>query len=125
MSDRKVAVITGSATGVGAATALKLAQRGWNVLINYSRSENDARETQAACEAAGADTLLLRGDVSVDADCKAIAGAAVNRWKRIDALVNNAGTSVFGEAAAWDRIDAEVFQRIIGVNALGMFQMVR
>lgn len=125
MSDRKVAMVTGSATGVGAATALKLSQRGWNVLINYSRSETEARETQAACEAAGADTLLLRGDVSKDADCKAMVAATMKRWKRIDALVNNAGTSVFGADAAWDRIDEEVFNRILAVNTLGVFQMVR
>ena len=47
------------------------------------------------------------------------------RWGRLDALVNNAGTSVFGEAAKWDALDAEVFQRILGVNAIGTFQMVR
>jgi 3-oxoacyl-[acyl-carrier protein] reductase len=125
MDARRVAIVTGSATGVGAATALNLAGRGWNVLINYSRSEAEARQTQAACEAAGADTLVLRGDVSQDADCKAMVAAAVARWDRIDALVNNAGTTVFGEDARWDRIDAEVFNRILGVNALGMFQMVR
>lgn len=125
MEERKVAVVTGSATGVGAATALKLAQRGWDVLINYSRSETEARETQAECEAAGAGTLLLRGDVSSDADCRAMADAAVQRWNRIDALVNNAGTSVFGADAAWDRIDEQVFNRILAVNTLGVFQMVR
>lgn len=125
MEARKVAVVTGSATGVGAATALKLAQRGWNVLVNYSRSEAEARETQAACEAAGADTLLLRGDVSRDADCRAMVAAAVKRWKRVDALVNNAGTSVFGDQAKWDNIDEESFHRIIGVNTLSVFQMVR
>lgn len=125
MTGRRVAVVTGSATGVGAATALKLAQRGWNVVINYSRSETEARETQAACEAAGADTLLQRGDVSNDADCTAMVAAASARWQRIDALVNNAGTSVFGADAAWDRIDAQVFNHILGVNTLGMFQMVR
>lgn len=125
MEERKVAVVTGSATGVGAVTALKLAQRGWNVLINYSRSETEARQTQEACEAAGADTLLARGDVSGDADCRAMAAAAVRRWNRIDALVNNAGTSVFGADAAWDNIDEQVFQRILAVNTLGVFQMVR
>jgi 3-oxoacyl-[acyl-carrier protein] reductase len=124
-SQRPVAIVTGSATGVGAATALLLAQRGWNVVINYTRSEKEARETQGACESHGADTLVLRGDVSQDADCKAMVAAAASRWERIDALVNNAGTSVFGDAAAWDNIDADVFQRVIGVNALGMFQMVR
>jgi 3-oxoacyl-[acyl-carrier protein] reductase len=125
MEERKVAIVTGSATGVGAATAQMLAQRGYDLLINYSKSESEARQTQAACEAAGADTLLLRGDVSQDADCRAMAAAAVKRWKRIDALVNNAGTSVFGDASAWDALDAQVFQRILGVNTLGVFQMVR
>ena len=125
MAARPVAIVTGSATGVGAATALMLARRGWNVVINYTRSESEARQTQAACEAAGAEVLLLRGDVSQDADCRAIAAAAAARWQRIDALVNNAGTSVFGEQARWDAIDAETFNRILGVNTLGVFQMVR
>lgn len=123
--ERPVAIVTGSATGVGAATALKLAQRGWNVVINYSKSEKEAHDAQAACQSAGAHTLLARGNVASDDDCRAIAAAAVQRWNRIDALVNNAGTSVFGEAAKWDNIDAEVFHRILGVNTLGTFQMLR
>ncbi|MEJ6022895.1 SDR family NAD(P)-dependent oxidoreductase [Ramlibacter sp. PS4R-6] len=123
--DKPVAIVTGSASGVGAATALKLAQRGWNVVINYSKSEKEAQETQAACQSAGAHTLLAKGNVASDDDCRAIAAAAVQRWNRIDALVNNAGTSVFGEDAKWDNIDAEVFQRILAVNTLGTFQMLR
>jgi 3-oxoacyl-[acyl-carrier protein] reductase len=123
--ERKVALITGSGTGVGAAAALQLAQRGWNVVINYSRSASDAEASEAACRAAGADTLLVRGDVSADADCRALAAAAVARWGRIDALVNNAGMSVFGAAAAWDALDAEAFQRIYVVNTVGAFQMAR
>src|SRR3954465_3531221 len=106
--ERPVAIVTGSATGVGAATALKLAQRGWNVVINYSKSEKEARDAAAACEAAGAQALVVRGNVAADEDCKAIAAAAVQKWGRIDALVNNAGTSVFGDDAKWDNIDAEV-----------------
>lgn len=125
MSERKVAIVTGSGTGVGAATALLLAQRGYNLLINYSRSEQEAMQSQAACEEAGADTLLLRGDVSEDADCKAMVQAVVARWHRVDALVNNAGISLFGRASSWDALDAAAFQRIFGVNAIGTFQMVR
>lgn len=125
MSQRKVALVTGSATGVGAATALMLAQRGYDVLINYSRSEQEARQSQAACQQAGADTLLMRGDVSDDADCRAMAQAVAGRWGRLDALVNNAGISVFAEAASWDALDAAAFNRIMGVNAVGTFQMVR
>lgn len=124
-TNRKVALITGSGTGVGAASALLLAQSGYDVLINYSRSEDEAQQSQAACRAAGADTLLLRGDVSVDADCKALAAAAVARWGRIDALVNNAGISTFTGAANWEVLDSEVFQRIYSVNTVGAFQMVR
>lgn len=122
---RKVAIVTGSATGVGAAAALQLADRGWNVVINYSRSQHEAEASEAACRAAGADTLLLRADVARDADCRALAAATVERWGRIDALVNNAGVSVFGPAAAWDALDAEAFQRIYAVNTIGTFQMVR
>ena len=125
MSERKVAIVTGSGTGVGAATALLLAQRGYNLLINYSRSEQEAIQSRAACEQAGADTLLLRGDVSEDADCKAMVQAAVARWHRVDALVNNAGISLFGRASSWEALDAAVFQRIFGVNTIGTFQMVR
>src|SRR4051812_25004021 len=112
MTERQVAIVTGSGTGVGAATALMLAGRGWNVVINYSRSEAEARESQEACEKAGADTLLLRGDVADDAQCRAMVQAAHKRWNRIDALVNNAGVSVFGPAATWDALDADAFQRI-------------
>jgi 3-oxoacyl-[acyl-carrier protein] reductase len=122
---RKVAIVTGSGTGVGAATALGLAQRGYNVVINYSRSHAEATASEAACRAAGAQTLLLRGDVAQDGDCRALAQAAVDRWQRIDALVNNAGISVFGRDAEWDALDAAAFQRVLGVNTVGTFQMVR
>ncbi|MEJ8838213.1 SDR family NAD(P)-dependent oxidoreductase [Ramlibacter sp. AN1133] len=122
---RKVALVTGSATGVGAATAQGLARRGYDVVINYSRSQAEAQATEEACRAAGADTLLLRGDVAQDADCRALAAAAAERWGRIDALVNNAGISVFGESAGWDALDLEAFQRIYAVNTVGSFQMVR
>lgn len=125
MSERRVALITGSATGVGAAAALQLAQRGWNVVINYSRSEAEARASEQACRAAGAETLLVQADVAQDADGRRLAAATVERWGRIDALVNNAGMSVFGAGAAWDALDAEAFQRIYAVNTIGSFQMVR
>ena len=125
MSARRVAVITGSATGVGAAAALALAGRGYDVLINYSKSEAEAKASSAACEAAGVDTLLVRGDVAEDADCTAVVQAAVERWGRIDALVNSAGVTTFSGAANWDAIDAQTFQRVVGVNALGTFQMIR
>jgi 3-oxoacyl-[acyl-carrier protein] reductase len=125
MSDRKVAIVTGSATGVGAATALDLAGRGYNLLINFSKSEAEAKASVAACRAAGADTLLVQGDVANDADCRRLAQAAVDRWGRIDALVNNAGITSFAGVSNWDALDAATFERIYGVNVIGAFQMVR
>lgn len=125
MTERKVALITGSGTGVGAATALLLAERGYNIVINYSRSETEAKASQAACQNAGADTLLMQGDVANDAECKALTQATIDRWGRIDALVNNAGISTFTGAANWDVLDMDTFSRIYAVNTVGAFQMVR
>jgi 3-oxoacyl-[acyl-carrier protein] reductase len=120
-----VAIVTGSATGVGAAAALMLAQRGCNVVINYTRSEREARETQAACEAAGVQTILCKADVSNDADCRRMVDQAMSTWGRIDALINNAGTTKFVAHTDLEGLDAEDFQRIYGVNVIGPFQMVR
>lgn len=125
MTSSKAALITGGGTGVGAATALMLAQRGWNVVINYSRSAAEAEASAQACRLAGADALVVQGDVSQDADCRALASACLQRFGRIDALVNNAGITTFSGAANWDVLDAETFQRIFGVNAMGAFMMVR
>jgi len=125
MTARKTAIVTGSATGVGAATALQLAGRGYDVVIHYSRSEAEAQASAAACGAAGADTLLIRGDVADDGACRGMADAALARWGRIDALVNNAGVTTFAGSANWDALDASTFQRILDVNVIGAFQMVR
>jgi len=124
-SARKVAIVTGSATGVGAATALALAQRGYDLVVNCTKSVAEAEAALAACQAAGTDGLLVRGDVAQDADCRRLAQAAHERWGRIDALVNNAGITSFGGAANWDAIDPATFQNVVGVNALGTFQMIR
>jgi 3-oxoacyl-[acyl-carrier protein] reductase len=125
MTQRKVVIVTGSASGVGAATALMLAQRGWNVVVNYSKSEVEARETDARCRTAGADTLLCQGDVSDDAACRRIVDSTIERWGRLDALVNNAGVTTFVGSANWDALDAAAFARILGVNVVGSFQMLR
>jgi 3-oxoacyl-[acyl-carrier protein] reductase len=125
MNERKVAIVTGSGTGVGAATALALARKHYNIVINYSKSAREAHASAAACQAAGADTLILQGDVVDDTACRSLADGAVARWGRIDALVNNAGISTFGSSAKWEALDAEVFRHILGVNVVGAFQMVR
>jgi 3-oxoacyl-[acyl-carrier protein] reductase len=121
---RRCALITGSGTGVGAAAALAFARRGYDVLVNYSRSEAEARAAERACREAGADVLVVQGDVSEDAACRRMVKAAVDRWNRLDVLVNNAGVTTFA-GADWDKLDAEAFQRIFAVNLVGPFQMIR
>ena len=120
-----VCIVTGSAVGVGAACAVQLAKKGARVVINYSKSEKEARETQAQCHAAGGETILVQGDVAQDADCKRIAQAALDKWGRIDGLINNAAITKFVDQRDLDGIDAEDFQRLYAVNVVGPYQMTR
>ena len=102
-----------------------LAARGARVVGNYSKSEDAARATLKACEAAGAEALLVQADVAQDADCRRLAQAALDRWGRIDALVNNAGATKFANHANLDALSAEDFQRISSVSVVAAYQMVR
>lgn len=122
---KKTAIITGSATGVGAATARLLARKGWNVVINYSRSEKEAEETAAACRADGADALVVKADVAEDSSCRRMVEATIARWGRLDALVNSAGTTKFVPHTDLDGLSAEDFQRTFAVNVIGPYQMTR
>ncbi len=121
----KVAIVTGSSRGVGAATVRLLAEKGWNVVINYSKSEKEAAAVQAACEAFKVETLTCRADVSGDEDCRRLVDEAVKKWGRIDALVNNAGTTKFCNHSNLDGLDKEDFLHIYSANVIGPFQMIR
>jgi 3-oxoacyl-[acyl-carrier protein] reductase len=122
----KVAIVTGSATGIGAAAAQGLARRGANIVVNYTKSGAEARETAAAVERLGAQVRLVQADVAKDEDCRKLAQAAVEAWDRIDILVNNAGTTKFvTNHADLDALSAEDFTRLYAVNVVGPFQMIR
>src|ERR1700733_3106506 len=117
-------VITGSASGLGAATAKSLAQGGARIVINYASSQKEAEQTADLCRTAGAEVVVVQGDVSRDEDCKKIVAAAAP-WGRLDALINNAGTTKHMAHANLDGLSAEDFQRLFGVNTIGPFQMIR
>ncbi|MCC7546384.1 MAG: SDR family oxidoreductase [Burkholderiales bacterium] len=123
--DGAVCIVTGGGTGTGAACATLLASKGCRVVVNYSRSEDEAHATVRACQAAGADALAVQGNVALDADCQALAQAALTRWGRIDALVNNAGITRFAHAARLDALSAQDFHDIYDVNVVGAYQMIR
>jgi 3-oxoacyl-[acyl-carrier protein] reductase len=118
------AIVTGSASGLGAATAAILAKDGGRIVVNYSSSQKEAEETADLCRKAGAEIVVVQGDVSRDEDCRKIVAAAAP-WGRVDALINNAGTTKHMEHGNLDGLSAEDFQRLYGVNTIGPFQMVR
>ncbi|RXG93583.1 MULTISPECIES: SDR family NAD(P)-dependent oxidoreductase [Bradyrhizobium] len=123
--DSLCAIVTGSASGLGAATAEILARSGARLVINYSSSQKEAEATADLCRKAGAaEVLVAQGDVSKDDDCRKIVAAAAG-WGRLDVLVNNAGTTKHVAHADLDGLSAEDFQRLYGVNTIGPFQMVR
>lgn len=121
----KVAIITGSSSGVGAATAKLLASQGCHVLINYNSSIEGAEATAADCQQFGGETLICQGNVADDKACRDIAAAAMDKWGHIDVLVNNAGTTKFVDHSDLDGLDANDFQHIYGVNVIGAYQMIR
>ena len=120
-----VCIVTGSAAGIGAACAERLASKGARIAINYTRSEKEAHQVAAVCEAMGGQTVIVKADVSSDQDCRRLAEAVLEKWGRIDGLVNNAGTTKFAPHQDMDALDATDFQRIYAVNVIGPFQMIR
>jgi 3-oxoacyl-[acyl-carrier protein] reductase len=121
----KVAIVTGSASGIGAAVAIGLAKRGAKVVVNYSKSEKEANETADAVREAGGEVLVVQGDVAKDEDCQKLAKATLDKWGRIDILVNNAGTTKFAAHTDLGALSAADWQTIYGVNVIGPFQMMR
>ena len=121
----RAAIITGGATGIGAAVARALAARGWRVLITYTKSEAEAQATAEACRAAGGETLVARADVARDADCQALVAQGLATWGRLDALVNSAGITKFVPAKDLEALTGEDFERIFAVNLKGAYQMAR
>ena len=120
-----VMLVTGSSSGLGAATARQLARGGARVIVNYSSSKKEAEETADLCRKAGAEVIVVQGNVASDDDCKKIVEAAA-KWGRIDGLVNNAGTTKHvPDHSQLHELSADDFQRIYGVNVVGTFQMVR
>jgi NAD(P)-dependent dehydrogenase (short-subunit alcohol dehydrogenase family) len=123
---RPVCVVTGSSSGIGAATALWFAERGHDVVINYARNAEPAERVAAQCRALGADALVVAADIANEQQCLALAGAVQKRWGGVDALVNNAGiTTKFADLKDLHAVQAEDFEAIYRVNVIGTFQMCR
>jgi 3-oxoacyl-[acyl-carrier protein] reductase len=125
LPSRKAALVTGAATGIGAAAVLALARAGFDVALNYSSSEAAARETAAAAEKLGVRTLLVRCDVSDEAGVRAMLKGVEKAFGRLDVLVNNAGTTASWKPKDLDTLSLEEWDRVFAVNVRGLFQVTR
>ena len=124
-SDKPAALVTGAATGIGRSAAIALAQHGYDVVVNYSRSEDAAKITAREAEAAGARVILYRADVSDDAGVRAMLAATEKEFGRLDVMINNAGTTVDVEPKNFDAMTVESWNRVFAVNVLGLFLVTR
>ena len=125
MSDRRRALVTGGATGIGRSAVLALARAGFDVAINYASSAEAADALAAELEALGAGAFTLRCDVSDDAAVREMIGTVDERFGRLDALVNNAGTTADWTVKDLDSVDMDAWDRTFAVNVRGLYQVTR
>jgi NAD(P)-dependent dehydrogenase (short-subunit alcohol dehydrogenase family) len=122
MLEGKVALVTGASQGLGRALALAFAREGTRVAIN-SRSEEGVRPVAGEAESAGAEVLALAADVSRSADVERLVGATVERFGRIDVLVNNAG--VLGPRVPIEEYPEDEWRRVMDANLNGLFLVTK
>ena len=121
----RVALVTGSATGLGRSISVKLAERGADVIVNYSRSSAEAEETADLCRNAGAEVKVVKANVADPAGCRELAEAA-GQWGRLDILVNNAGiTRHARDHSDLDALTKSDFMDVYEVNVVGPYLMLQ
>ncbi len=114
----KIALVTGSSQGIGRAIALRFAEEGADVIINYNRNPQGAEEVQAEIEALGRRALIVQADLGKVADIKKLMSAATEHFGGLDILVNNAGLET--HAPFWE-VKEEDYDKVLNVNLKGVF----
>jgi 3-oxoacyl-[acyl-carrier protein] reductase len=117
----KVALVTGSATGIGRAIAVALASEGADIAVNYAKSEAEARDTAALVGGLGQRAFLFQADVGDSSQGQAMVAAVADKFGHIDILVNNAGVTVYVPFADLDGVKEEDWDRIFDVNLKAQF----
>ena len=122
-----VAIVTGSSsvTGVGSVTAKLLASKGARVVINYSTNKAGAEESAEACIQAGGEAIVVKGTIGEDAASRGLVKAALDKWGRLDVLVNNAATTKAIAHNDMDELDDIEWERVLRVNLIGNYMMTR
>ncbi|WP_394526078.1 SDR family NAD(P)-dependent oxidoreductase [Lacrimispora sp. JR3] len=118
--NKKVVLITGSSRGIGAGCAKEFAQAGYDVVIHGNRNMERAEKAAGVCRSLGAEVLIHQADVSQFEECEKMVQAALDKFGRIDVLVNNAGIEANGSIA---ETTLEKFDQVMKVNTYGAFYM--
>lgn len=122
MEDKKVVLVTGGTRGIGKAIAKKFANNGYNVVLNYVSENTDVEAITKEFEEYGAEVLMLKADVSNFTECEELIKASVEKFSKIDVLVNNAGITKDGLIAM---MKEDAFNKVIDVNLKGTFNVTR
>lgn len=117
----KKAIITGGDSGIGKAIAIAFAREGADVLISYLNEDEDAKDTQMWAEKVGADVLLMPGDIRDEYHCEGMVKRAVDRWGRIDILINNAAYQ--RSYQDFGSIPPEEWREVFDVNVNALFYL--
>lgn len=121
-SDEKVAFVTGGTRGIGGAITRMLAQSGVKVAAGYSRGAETAEKLKSELEKGGASISIHQGRVDSPADCERVIKEAIDKWGRVDYLVNNAGITIDKTVR---RMSDEDWTGVIDVNLSGTFRMTK
>lgn len=122
---KRTALVTGAASGIGRAAVLALARAGYDVAINYSRSDAAAKAVADEATKSGVKALLARCDVADEAGVRAMLKRIESEFGRLDALINNAGTTAAWKPKDLESISLDDWDRVFAVNVRGLFQVTR
>ncbi len=122
---RPAALVTGAASGIGRSAALALARAGYDVAVNYSRSDAAAKRVAEEIEKIGVSSMLCKCDVADDAGVRAMLKAVEEKFGRLDVLINNAGTTAAWKPRDLESLSLEDWDRVFAVNVRGLFQVTR
>ena len=121
MDQQRVALVTGSATGIGRAVAWRFAERGFAVTVNFSKSKDEAEVTADGVRSRGGKAIVVQADVADDTAVRVMVERTVETFGGLDVLVNNAATTYFIPHTDLDGITGQVWDDILNVNLKGTF----